>query len=409
MSIFARPLAAALLLALTFVAVSAEAQQRRRPPPPMLVGDAVRMETASETAAVVGRFVSLRGGPVAARVNGAVDKVMVEVGDRVAEGDVLIVLASERLQAEHQRRRALVSLASARIRSAKASLRLAQQAARRLSRLKNSAAFSEARLSDRQREAERAAAQVREAEADYARARAELRLAEVDLAYGEVRAPYDGVVAERHVDVGGFVSMGAPAVTLVGDKALEVEAEAPSDRMGGVRPGAEATVSYRGVTASVSIRAVLPRETGVSRTRTVRFGPLPEQLAKVAIANAAVTVNIPVADAQSMATVHKDAIVRRAAGAFAVVAKPAGDKPGMYQAEMRRVRLGSAIGRRFTVLEGVAPGDVVVIRGNETLRPGQPFRLPPQGPAKASGDKAMAGKPKPGAAMQKPEAGKPNR
>ena len=40
-------------------------------------------------------------------------------------------------------------------------------------------------------------------------------------------------------------------------------------------------------------------------------------------------------------------------------------------AERRTVRLGEASGVRFEVLSGLAAGDIVVVRGNERLRPGQ--------------------------------------
>jgi len=43
-------------------------------------------------------------------------------------------------------------------------------------------------------------------------------------------------------------------------------------------------------------------------------------------------------------------------------------------AERRLVRLGEAVGSRFEVLEGIEPGDLVVVRGNERLRPGQAVR-----------------------------------
>jgi RND family efflux transporter MFP subunit len=371
------PIFAAAMLSLT---TTADAQKRPRHLS-TLVGDPVVQETSNEMASVVGRFVSLRGGPVAARVGGAIDEVLVEVGDRVKKGQPMVRLALDRLKAERQRRRALLSLASAKIKTAKATLRLAQQSAGRQVRLRTSAAFSEALLADRQREAERAAAKVKEAEADYGRFRAELKLADVDLAYAVVRAPYDGFVAERHADLGGFLSLGAPVVTLVGERALEVEAEAPTDRMGSLRPGALANIRYAGVDGKVPVRAVLPRETGLSRTRTIRFGPLPPEIAKVALANSSVKVEIPVADAQSVVTVHKDAIVRRASGSVVAVAKMKDGSPGRYQAEFMPVQLGPAIGRRFMVYSGVAPGDIVIIRGNESLRPGQAFKLADRKPA----------------------------
>ncbi len=371
-----RSLATTALLALSCMTAPAEAQQQK-PGRPLstLVGDTVREETASETAQIVGRFVALRAGPIAARTGGAIDEVLVGVGDRVQQGQTLVRLALDRLKAEKQRREAMLALASARIRSAKASLKLAEQNAKRLMRLHNSAAFSEALLSDKQREAERAAAQVKEAEADYDRAQAELTLADLDIAYAEVRAPYAGVITERHVDVGGFVALGAPVVTMVGDEALEIEAEAPTDWMAGVRPGAIARASYGGAVAPVPIRATVPRETGVSRTRTVRFGPLPLEIAAVAIANSAVNIDIPITDAKQVTTVHKDAVIRRAAGAVVVVAAPSGEEAGVFKAEVRPVELGAAVGRRFIVRSGLKSGDITVVRGNETLRPDQTFKL----------------------------------
>lgn len=346
-------------------------------PPPTLVGDAVRAGASGEMAPVVGRFIALRAGPIAARTGGAVDEVLVDVGDAVKQGQTLIRLATDRLKADQSRQAALVALASARIRSANASFKLAEQNASRLARLRSSAAFSEALLSDKQREAERAAAQVKEAQAELSSARADLTLANVNLAYAEVQAPYDGVITERHVDVGGFVALGAPVVNMVGARELEIEAEAPTDRISSLRPGSIAKVAHRGVTADVPVRAVLPRETGVSRTRTVRFGPLPAALGEVAIANASLSLQIPVGAAGATLTVAKDAIVRRPNGAVVIVAKPDPEAEGVYLAEPRPVQLGAAVGDRLTVLGGVAAGEIVVVRGNESIRPGQPFKLAP--------------------------------
>mgnify|MGYP002628815285 CR=1 FL=1 len=376
-------IAAAIILASACFGAPAAAQAPNGRPAPTLVGDAVREEIASDMTAIVGRFVSLRGGPIAARVAGAVDKVFFEIGDRVEAGQPLIRMALDRLEAEQARQNAFVALAAARIQSAKASLRLAQQAATRLARLKSSPAYSEALLSDKQREAERAAADVKVAEADHDRARADLRLANVALAYAEVRAPYGGVVAERHVDVGGFVALGEPVATLVGDRALEIEAEAPTDRMGGVQPGALAEVRYGDATFTAPVRAVLPRETGVSRTRAVRFGPLPQELQAIAITNAAVAVAIPATAPRPVVTVHKDAIIREGAGTNVIVANP-GAEAGLFMPETRWVVVGEAIGGRFIVLDGLKPGEIVVVRGNESVDTTKPIKLEGQPDTKAA-------------------------
>jgi multidrug efflux pump subunit AcrA (membrane-fusion protein) len=52
------------------------------------------------------------------------------------------------------------------------------------------------------------------------------------------------------------------------------------------------------------------------------------------------------------------------------------------------VRLGAAVNGRFEVLDGLGDGDLVVIRGNERLRPGQPVTYPgaPDAPAGDKGE-----------------------
>ena len=80
------------------------------------------------------------------------------------------------------------------------------------------------------------------------------------------------------------------------------------------------------------------------------------------------TVLIPIGGRGQMATVHKDAVVRSGADAFVFVVA---DK----RARRVKVRLGDAIGGRFVVLDGVKPGQELVVRGNETLGRGGPVRI----------------------------------
>ncbi len=65
---------------------------------------------------------------------------------------------------------------------------------------------------------------------------------------------------------------------------------------------------------------------------------------------------------------HKDAILQRGGGPVVYVIQD-------NQAHRRPVKLGQAFGSRFEVREGLRPGDLVVVRGNERLRPGQRVRV----------------------------------
>ena len=68
-------------------------------------------------------------------------------------------------------------------------------------------------------------------------AKANLQMAEIDIKYAEIRAPYDGVVAEKRVWIGNFVRVGDAVITLVDDSNLEVEANVPQSRLSSIIPG----------------------------------------------------------------------------------------------------------------------------------------------------------------------------
>ena len=341
---------------------------RRGGPTSVIVDPVIRGE-AVETISIYGRLVARQAGIVAARIRGAVGSVAVQVGDRVKKGDVLVRLVADMMAAERALKAAELKEIEASIRRASAQLALASQELERLERLRRSAAFSVARYQDKLRDVERVRSALAETRAKAEQARAELRIADINLKNTEIRAPFDGVVSQRHVEVGNYLSVGARVVSLVNDSALEVEAEVPSTLLGGLSSGA--TVEVKPETSKpfrASVRAVVPEENPLARTRTVRFVPrLPEGNVNVA-ANESVRLEIPSSAPRIAVTVSKDAIMQRRGQTAVFVVEE--DK-----ARMQPVTLGQAFGARFEVLAGLKPGDRAVIRGNERLRNGQTVQL----------------------------------
>lgn len=90
------------------------------------------------------------------------------------------------------------------------------------------------------------------------------------------------------------------------------------------------------------------------------------------MANAAgesVSVNLPLGAPRQVISVHKDAILKRQGLSLVYIVSAEGT------AEIRPVELGEAVGPRFEILGGVMAGDLVVVRGNERLRPGQAVQV----------------------------------
>lgn len=355
------------------------AYSAEQPPTPVGV-DPVRVEAMHQTIPVIGRLVPVQSGIVAARVAGPVDRLVVDVGDHVNRGDAIVELDLSRLEARRNLAAAEISEFEAGLATAVATENLARRELRRLERLRNSAAFAESLYDTRVQELAVAKSRIMEAEARVARAQVSLRLAEIELQDGVVRAPYEGTVTIRHTNEGAWLRVGDPVVTLIDDVNLEIEADVPAERLGGIQPGVEVTIALDdGSRHTAVVRALVPDESQAARTRAVRFEPRFGDALTPMAANQTVSLNLPAGAARDVVSVHKDAVIRKSGQAFVFVVRD-----GL--ADIRSVELGEAVGGRFIVLKGLQPGDLVVIRGNERLRGGQPVAYPEQSDAGAEHD-----------------------
>ena len=358
------PVLAAVFCGLVLFCASAGAQT------PFLVRvDAVVSQPLSQTVPVIGRLVASQAGEVAARIDGPIASFEVEVGDRVAKGDIIAVLNDDILESRRDLAEAALALTKAQLETNRAEAALAKQALDRMERLRKSAAFSQARYDDAHQQVNIALQRVREAQAMIARAEAELRFNQINLDYTRVSAPYDGVITRRLTETGAYVQVGDPVVFMISDQNLEVEAEVPFERLAGLQEGTAADFTLDdGTHHRAIVRAVLPSENPLTRTRVVRFTPhFNGFIGRLANAQS-VTVSIPAGAARDVLSVHKDAIIRRLGKTVVYVV--AGDK-----AEARTIEIGEGLGERLEVLSGLKEGELVVTRGNERLTPGAQVQI----------------------------------
>lgn len=352
---------------------NANKRRGRRGPAKVLV-DKVTEGTAVDTVQIYGRIIARQTGVIAARTRGAVGSIEARVGDRVRKGDVLVTLVSDMLESERALKNAELKEFSAKIQTAGAQLALAKQELRRLERLRKSAAFSVARYQDKMRDVERFKSALAEARAQSDQARAELRMSDINLFNSKIRAPYGGVISARHVEVGNYLGVGDQVVTILNDASLELEAEVPANRLSGLTSDANIrVVPEHGKPYQARVRAIVPEENALSRTRVVRFTPIFKERDDTVAANQSVVIHIPSGAARTAITVHKDAITQRRGRRVVFLTRESDD--GSTEAILRPVVLGEAFGQRFEVLRGLKPGDRVVVRGNERLRPGQKVQI----------------------------------
>lgn len=205
----------------------------------------------------VGRVTSRRKSQLGFERSGRLERLPVDEGDRVAEGDLLAALDVRELAA---RRRELV----AQVDETEARLALARRTTRRQNQLRDSDHTSEAQLDAAVFE-ERALASRLEA------ARAALASVDVALELSLLEAPYAGIVTARRADEGSVVSPGEPVFELIEDGAMEVRVGMPPQTAAGLEPGVRIEVSVAGRTAPAVLHATLPSVEPDTRTVTAIF------------------------------------------------------------------------------------------------------------------------------------------
>ncbi|SDL51354.1 efflux RND transporter periplasmic adaptor subunit [Aliiruegeria lutimaris] len=356
--------AAAIIAAIVFTVMGPNATYAQGRPASVQT-EIVSVARMSETSRVFGQVVAERESEVAARVPGIAAEIPVRVGSRVEGGDILARLDTELLQIEVARAETELMIAEAGVLVAEARLDRALKAFGRAENLRASANISDATLEERTSSLAEARGLRQEAQARIASARNAMDRAQYNLRNATVRAPFAGVVLEVSTEIGQYVTAGSRVVTLLDLGQLEVQANIPAALIEALRPDEPVKgTTGTGVVLDLELRAILPTEFSATHTRPVLFD-LIDSDANVAVGQS-VTLDVPASAPRDVLVVPKDALVQSRDGWSVFV-----NDDGI--AAPRTVEIGDAVGGSFEVLSGLQPGDEVVVRGNERLRPGQPI------------------------------------
>ncbi|MEM0907641.1 MAG: efflux RND transporter periplasmic adaptor subunit [Pseudomonadota bacterium] len=366
-----------------FAALMGSAQAQRGPARVQV--DPVSVVEVAETQPIIARLVSIDESVVATRIPGIVGEVYVKVGDRVEAGDPLAKLDTELLLIELEGAQAVLTQADAGLQVAAANEDLAEQVFQRTERLRGSAAYSAGRADDLAQELARTTAELARAEAALAVSMAQVQSARYRMTNSVVRAPFPGVVLARSANPGDYLTVGGPVARVMDDLNLEIEADVPSEMVAALSVGDKVSIVMDdGAPGLATVRALVPAESQSTRTRPVRFTIDTTDSDKPLASGQTVTVLAPVGPARDVLSVAKDALVQQVGGwiVYAAVEDRATPRP---------VTLGTAIADRFEVRGNLQPGDLVVVRGNERLRPGQPIAFEDPGGSVVSGSASTPG------------------
>ena len=221
------------------------------PPAPASAGrDAVDVAVVSAvrgdieaTLEISGSLAPARRVGVTAKVPGRLERVLVDLGDRVAAGATLATLERQDAAAAADQAAAAVAVARAGVEAAEAALANATQEAARARALFEKGALPRQRLDAAETAHRASAAQHELARATVSQAEAAERRARELLRDTALTSPITGVIVERNFDAGALVGRGEPPVAVVADiRTLTLEAGVSELEAGRLVPGMPASV-----------------------------------------------------------------------------------------------------------------------------------------------------------------------
>jgi RND family efflux transporter MFP subunit len=283
---------------------------------------------------------AVKQSTIAAQVAGRVSAVNFDAGDYVKAGSVIVRLSAQELASAVTGSRAQVAQAEAELANARANYQRQQQ-------LYQQKFISQAAL-------DRAAAEFRAAEAASRAARAGVGQTAAVSGYTVITAPYSGVVAARHVEVGETVAPGKPLMTGFDPKDMRVIANVPQYKLADVKAAPRVAVEIPSLNKWIDATGVtvLPAADVATHTVKVRID-LPTNLEGV-IPGMFARAHFSVGSARKLA-IPSSAVVRRSEITAVYVVR--GER-----VSLRQVRLGTPNGRgQVEVLAGLNPGDVIAL------------------------------------------------
>ena len=306
----------------------------------MVEATKVRQMTMRDDAEAVGSLRSRRSVVLRPEISGRITQLNFSDGQRVRKGQLLVQLDDQLPRAQVQQSRAELSIA-------------------RANHKRNQELVAQGFISQRS---------VDESAANLEVAEAKLALAEATAQRLRIVAPFDGVAGIRGVNVGDYLKDGADIVNVEDLDAVYVDFRLPERLQNKVKTGQTARVAFDalpGVQYSAVVLAINPQIDADGRSLAVR-GCIDNRRLQLRPGMFA-RVTAVFGERSDANVVPEEAIVPDGAAPY-VLRVVAGPEEGSQVAKRTPVRLGARTPGFVEVVEGLAPGDVVVTAGQQRLQ-----------------------------------------
>lgn len=308
------------------------------------------------------------------KIAGRIEKVHVDFGDRVRQGQLLVEVEHREIEQRMHEAEASLSVVQASIRQHEAELQNLKRQVTRYRELYEQQLISRQELEDLTTRLQSAQAQVELSRAQYRQSEASLNQFKINLENARIHAPMDGFVGRRHVHPGALVNVNTPIIGLVDLKTVRMVINMVDKDLVRVRRGEEADIAvdaFPNRRFNGKVWRISPVLDPSTRTGEVEIYVDNSGLDLRAEMFARVTLRV--GGERAGILVPREAVVYR------------GEQSGVFvlegnRAMFRPVRLGVTQQNVIEVTSGINEGTEVVSMGASLLKDGDEVRLQNQRP-----------------------------
>lgn len=344
----------ALSLLLAFVALGCQGAGGPGGPPGAKVKiEIARIANVPDSSEYVATLKSRASSAIRPEVEGKITQIFVRPGERVAAGTPLVQIDPAKQQATLKSQQDTLA-------AKRANVEYARQQYERVSGLAAAGIAS-------QQDLDQAKASLDAAQAELAALDAQVREQQVQLHYYSVAAPTAGIVGDIPARVGDRVTAETTLTTIDQPGGLEAYVSVPVERAPQLRLGLPVQIvdGSGAVLAEIQITFVSPQVDEATQTVLAKasmgegVGLRPAQFIRARL----------VWGTHEGPVVPVLAVSRISGRYFAFVAE---EDKGALVARQKALRLGEIVGGDYLVLEGIKPGDRLIVSGTQFLMDGAP-------------------------------------
>ncbi len=221
-------------------------------------------------------------------------------------------------------------------------------------------------------EVESREARIQTIQADLAAAKAEIERLQEDLSDTVIRAPFDGVIGDRFIEIGDQVAIGQKLFTVLEISSVKVVARIPSEFIGRIHAGIDAEVITRAYPRTVfngTVIHIYPEADPKNRTFAVEI-KVTNHGRPMILPGMFARVRLPVLSLNQALLVPRDALMEDEQGPYLYVFDHS-----TQSARRRNLVLGDVGPDEALVMDGLGTGEKVIVRGQERLNDGTPVKL----------------------------------